>query len=78
MLDLQNIERGIDGQGIVGKGFKNATKRTGDFAELILARIDKKDEGLRQEWRGEVKNRMGAVKKGNAKLLDFDDLTDES
>lgn len=48
------------------------------FAELILASIDKEDEGLRQEWIGEVKNRMDAVRKGNSKLLDFDDLTDES
>ena len=48
------------------------------FAELILASIDKEDETLRQEWIGEVKNRMDAVRKGNAKLLDFDDLTDES
>lgn len=48
------------------------------FAELILASIDKEDETLRQEWIGEVKNRMNAVRKGNAKLLDFDDLTDES
>ena len=48
------------------------------FAELILASIDKEDETLRQEWIGEVKNRMDAVRKGNSKLLDFDDLTDES
>ncbi|MFA6012576.1 MAG: addiction module protein [Desulfobacteraceae bacterium] len=48
------------------------------FAELILASIDKEDEGLRQEWIGEVKHRMDAVRKGNAKLLDLEDLTDES
>jgi hypothetical protein len=47
------------------------------FAELLLASIDKEDDGLREEWIGEVKNRMDAVRKGNAKLLDFEGLIDE-
>jgi putative addiction module component (TIGR02574 family) len=47
------------------------------FAELILASIDHEEDQIRQAWINEVKNRMKAVKKGQARLLDFDGLFNE-
>jgi hypothetical protein len=47
------------------------------FAELILASIDHEEEGIRQSWIMEVKDRMRAVNEGKAKLLDFEDLYNE-
>ncbi len=47
------------------------------FAELILASIDYEKDEILQEWIVEVKNRMAAVKKGKAKLLDFEGLYNE-
>ena len=44
------------------------------LAELILASIDHEDDGIRQAWIAEVKNRMKAVSEGKAKLLDFEGL----
>ena len=40
------------------------------FAELVLASIDYEEDGIRQAWIAEVKNRMKAVNEGQAKLLD--------
>jgi len=48
------------------------------FAELILASIDKESPDVRQAWITEVKDRIAAVKKGTAKLMDFEKLYDES
>ncbi len=47
------------------------------FAELILASIDYEEEGIRQSWIMEVKDRMRAVNEGKAKLLAFEDLYNE-
>jgi hypothetical protein len=47
------------------------------FAELILASIDHEEDQIRHAWINEVKNRMKAVKKGQARLLDFDGLFNE-
>ena len=47
------------------------------FAELILASIDYEEDGIRQAWIAEVKNRMKAVNEGSAKLLDFEGLYSE-
>jgi hypothetical protein len=47
------------------------------FAELILASIDYEEDGIRQAWIAEVKNRMKAVNEGSAKLLDFEGLYNE-
>ena len=47
------------------------------FAELILASIDYEEDGIRQAWIAEVKNRMNAVNEGKAKLLDFEGLYNE-
>ncbi len=44
------------------------------LAELILSSIDYEEDGIRQAWIAEVKNRMNAVNKGRAKLLDFEGL----
>lgn len=48
-----------------------------EFAQLILASIDHEDEKIREKWITEVKDRMVAVKTGNAKLIDFDSLYQE-
>jgi hypothetical protein len=47
------------------------------FAELILASIDYEEEGIRQSWIMEVKDRIRAVNEGKSKLLDFEDLYNE-
>ena len=47
------------------------------FAELILASIDYEEEGIRQSWIMEVKDRMRAVNEGKANLLAFEDLYNE-
>lgn len=47
------------------------------FAELILASIDYEENEIRQSWIMEVKDRMKAVNKGKARLLDFKDLYNE-
>lgn len=47
------------------------------FAELILASIDYEEEGIRQSWIMEVKDRMRAVNEGKAKLLALEDLYNE-
>ena len=44
------------------------------LAELILSSIDYEEDGIRQIWIAEVKNRMNAVNEGRAKLLDFEGL----
>ena len=44
------------------------------LAELILSSIDYEEDGIRQTWIAEVKNRMNAVNEGRAKLFDFDGL----
>jgi hypothetical protein len=48
-----------------------------EFAELILASIDYEEDEIRQQWIDEVKSRMKAVRDGNAKLLNFDELYNE-
>ena len=45
-----------------------------EFAELILASIEHEEEGIRQSWIAEVKDRMKAIKEEKAKLLDFEEL----
>lgn len=47
------------------------------FAELILASINYEEDGIRQAWIAEIKNRMKAVNEGSAKLLDFERLYNE-
>ncbi|MEA1934508.1 MAG: addiction module protein [Thermodesulfobacteriota bacterium] len=47
------------------------------LAELILSSIDYEEDGIRQAWIAEVKNRMNAVNEGKAKLLDFEGLYNE-
>jgi len=47
------------------------------FAELILASINYEEDGIRQAWIAEIKNRMKAVNEGSAKLLDFKGLYNE-
>lgn len=47
------------------------------FAELILASINYEEDGIRQAWIAEIKNRMKAVNEGSAKLLDFKELYNE-
>ena len=47
------------------------------LAELILSSIDYEEDGIRQIWIAEVKNRMNAVNEGRAKLLDFEGLYNE-
>lgn len=47
------------------------------FAELILASIEHEEDGIRQSWITEVKDRMKAFKDGKAKLLDFEKLYNE-
>ncbi|MCP4135330.1 MAG: addiction module protein [bacterium] len=42
------------------------------FAELILESIDYEEEGVRNAWISEVKDRMKAVKEGKSKLIDFE------
>jgi putative addiction module component (TIGR02574 family) len=42
------------------------------FAELILQSIDYEEEEVRNAWLSEVKDRMKAVSKGKAKLIDFE------
>lgn len=44
------------------------------FAELILASLDHEDDQIRHTWVKEVNDRIKAVKKGQAKLLDFESL----
>ena len=48
------------------------------FAELILASIDFEEDEIRQSWINEANDRMKAAKKGKAKLLNFEDLYNES
>ena len=47
------------------------------FAELILASINYEEDGIRQAWIAEIKNRIKAVNEGSAKLLDFEGLSNE-
>ena len=47
------------------------------LAELILSSIDYEEDGIRQTWITEVKNRMNAVNEGRAKLFDFEGLYNE-
>jgi len=47
------------------------------FTELILASIDHEEDQIRHAWIKEVKDRMKAVKKGEARLLDFEGLYNE-
>ena len=47
------------------------------LAELILSSIDYEEDGIRQTWITEVKNRMNAVNEGRAKLFDFEELYNE-
>ncbi|MCR4292385.1 MAG: addiction module protein [Candidatus Kuenenia sp.] len=44
------------------------------FAELILASLDHEDDEIRHIWVKEVNDRIKAVNKGQAKLLDFESL----
>jgi hypothetical protein len=44
------------------------------FAELILASIDFEEAEIRRVWVKEVNDRMKAVDKGQANLLDFESL----
>ena len=44
------------------------------LAELILASIDHEEDEIRQLWLSEVKERIKAVNKGKATLLDFERL----
>ena len=48
------------------------------FAELILASLDQENDEVRLAWLEEVKNRIKAVKNGQAKLLDFEALYNAS
>lgn len=48
------------------------------FAELILASLEHEEEEVRHTWINEVNERMKAVREGRAKLLDFEDLYNES
>jgi len=47
------------------------------FAELILASLENEDEQIRQSWIHEVRDRMKAVREGEARLLDFESLYNE-
>ena len=47
------------------------------LAELILASIDHEEDEIRELWLSEVKDRIKAVNKGKAKLLDFEILYNE-
>lgn len=47
------------------------------FAELILSSLEKEDQEIRSSWINEVYDRMKAVNKGQAKLLDFSSMYDE-
>ncbi|WDN87643.1 hypothetical protein BuS5_00611 [Desulfosarcina sp. BuS5] len=47
------------------------------LAELILSSIDYEEDGIRQTWITEVKNRINAVNEGRAKLFDFEGLYNE-
>jgi hypothetical protein len=44
------------------------------FAELILASIEHEDEGIKEIWVSEVKDRMKSVQDGTSTLLDFNQL----
>lgn len=44
------------------------------FAELILASLDHEDDEICHIWVKEVNDRIKAVNKGQAKLLDFESL----
>ncbi|MCF6148570.1 MAG: addiction module protein [Candidatus Kuenenia sp.] len=44
------------------------------FAELVLASLDHEDDEIRHAWVKEVNDRIKAVNKGQAKLLDFESL----
>ncbi len=44
------------------------------FAELILASLEYEEDEVRITWIKEVNDRMKAVKEGQAKLLDFEEL----
>lgn len=48
------------------------------FAELILASLEHEEDEIRHTWVNEVSERMKAVSEGRAKLLDFDELYNES
>ena len=47
------------------------------LAELILSSIDHEEDEIRELWLSEVKDRIKAVNKGKAKLLDFEILYNE-
>ncbi|MBF0406269.1 MAG: addiction module protein [Candidatus Riflebacteria bacterium] len=62
---------------LLEKALKMAPNERVIFAELILASIDCEDDGIRELWLSEVKERMKAVNDGKAKLLDFEKLYNE-
>ncbi|MFH1856552.1 MAG: addiction module protein [Candidatus Omnitrophota bacterium] len=62
---------------LLEKALKMSPNERVVFAELILASIDHEEKGIREAWIAEVKSRMKAVKKGKAKLLDFERLFNE-
>lgn len=60
------------------KALKLPVNERAVFAELILASLDQENDEVRLAWLNEVKDRMKAVKEGNAKLLDFEALYNAS
>lgn len=47
------------------------------FAELILASSENEDEQIRQSRINEIRDRMIAVREGEARLFDFESLYNE-
>ena len=62
---------------LLEKALKMSRNERVVFAELILASIDHEEDEIRELWLSEVKDRIKAVNKGKAKLLDFEILYNE-
>ena len=62
---------------LLEKALKMSPNERVVLAELILASIDHEEDEIRELWLSEVKDRIKAVNKGKAKLLDFEILYNE-
>jgi len=56
---------------LLDEAIKIPPKERVALAEQILASIDYEDDNTKKEWIEEVNNRIESVKKGNSKLLGF-------
>jgi hypothetical protein len=61
-------------KGLLDEALKMPPNERVVFAELILASIEHEENEIKKLWLAEVKERMEAVNKGEAVLLDFEKL----